>query len=111
MRLEHYPPEKLARELLDIFGRHLDLTKYRAFFFGSRVTGMGNDRSDIDVGIEGPASVPNGTLATIREEVDALRTLYTIEVVDFTTTSDAFRRVAKERIESLEEIATTGTPS
>ena len=111
MRLEHYPPAKLARELLDIMRRHLDLTKYRVFFFGSRVTGMGDDRSDVDVGIEGAAPVPSAALEAITEDVRALRTLYTIEVVDFATTSDAFRRVAKERVELIEEVAATGTQS
>jgi len=49
MRLEHYPIEKLKKEILEIIGKHLDLNKYKIFFFGSRVTGKGNDRSDIDI--------------------------------------------------------------
>ncbi|MEK7189472.1 MAG: nucleotidyltransferase domain-containing protein [Patescibacteria group bacterium] len=52
-RLEYYPVEKLKKELKDIAAKYLDLKKYHLFFFGSRVTGKGSERSDIDVGIEG----------------------------------------------------------
>ena len=102
MRLEYYPQEKLRREILTIVGKHLELKEYRVFFFGSRVTGRGNDRSDIDVGIEGPRSVPLGVLATIQEEVSDLPTLYKIDIVDFTRVSPDFRDVALEKIEYFE---------
>lgn len=101
MRLEHYPLEKLKKELLDIIGRHLDLSRYRVFFFGSRVTGKGTDRSDIDVGIEGPEPVPFGMLLAIREDVERIPTLYKIDVVDFRGASDDFRDVALQHTELI----------
>lgn len=101
MRLEHYPLEKLKQELLTILARHLDLSRYRVFFFGSRVTGKGTDRSDIDVGIEGPEPVPFSTLFGIRDEVERIPTLYTIDVVDFRGASDDFRDVALQHIELI----------
>lgn len=101
MRLEHYPLEKLKKELLDIIGRHLDLTLYRVFFFGSRVEGKGTDRSDIDVGIEGPEPVPFSMLFAIRDEVERIPTLYMIDVVDFRRASDDFREVALQHVEPI----------
>ena len=101
MRLEHYPLEKLKKEIFEIVGRHLDLATHRVFFFGSRVSGKGTDRSDIDVGIEGPEPVPRGTLFAIREDVEHISTLYKIDIVDFRGASEDFREVALQYIEPI----------
>ena len=101
MRLENYSPEKLAHEILNIAGQHLDLGKYEIFFFGSRVADTGSDRSDIDVGIRGPAPVLPTTLSVLREEIENLPLLYKIEIVDFAQVSDDFRDVALQHIEHL----------
>lgn len=101
MRLEYYPLEKLTRELLEIIGRHLDLSKYQIFFFGSRTTGKGNDRSDIDVGIEGPKMIPGNIIENIREDIENLPTMYTIQVVDFKSVSEDFYRIAKKKMEVI----------
>jgi predicted nucleotidyltransferase len=65
------------------------------FLFGSRATGTQHDRSDIDIGIEGPAPVPRRTLVAIEEELEDAPTLYTIEVVDFQRLPETFRRVVR----------------
>lgn len=93
MRLEHYPSEKLKKEILGIVEKHLDLQEYRVFFFGSRVTGKNTERSDIDVGIEGQHPVPGHILMDIQEEIMNLRILYKIEIVDFAAVSEKFRAV------------------
>ena len=101
MRLEFYSLEKLKREILEIVGEYLDLKVYRVFFFGSRVTGGGNERSDIDIGIEGPYSVPLKIMGQIEDEIENLPTLYKIEIVDFKQTSSDFYEVARQKIESV----------
>ena len=101
MKLKHYPVEKLKTEILAIMGRRLDLKKYRVFFFGSRVEKKSNDRSDIDVGIEGPEAVPPEAWQAIQEEIEKLPTLYKIEIVDFKNTAGIFREVALRHIELL----------
>ncbi len=103
MRLENYPIQKLKKELLEIIGKYLDLSKHRVFFFGSRVTGKGNERSDIDVGIEGPYRIPGAIMENIREDVDALPTMYTIQIVDFKFVSDEFYKTAKNNLEVIRE--------
>jgi predicted nucleotidyltransferase len=99
MRLEHYPLKKLKKEILGICGKYLDLKQYKVFFFGSRVSDAGDDRSDIDVGILGPE--PVFSITKIREEVENLPILYKIDVVDFKDTSEGFRKVALEDIELI----------
>lgn len=103
MRLECYDSEKLKTELKQIAGRHLDLSRYALFFFGSRVAGFGDDRSDVDVGIEGQDPIPLGALRTIKEDIELLPLLYKIDVVDMSQTSDSFREIAKQHIEYIHE--------
>jgi predicted nucleotidyltransferase len=78
--------------------RHVPDPAYKVFLFGSRAVGSAAERSDIDIGIEGPAPVPHSVLAAIRDELDEAPTLYTIDVVDFTRVPDEFREVAQQRI-------------
>jgi len=101
MRLEHYSVEKLKKEILQIVGKHLDLNQYRVFFFGSRVSGRADERSDIDVGIEGPRPVHSGAMLEIEEEVENLPTLYKIDVVDFHDVGEKFKQVTKQYREML----------
>lgn len=104
MRLEHYPLEKLKKELLTILARHLDLSRYRVFFFGSRVTGKGTDRSDIDVGIEGPEPISPVAWGEIIEEIEDIPTLYKIDMVDFAHVAKKFRGVAFQATEQINPI-------
>lgn len=101
MRLEHGSEEKLKKDVLRIIGKYLDLSNHKVFVFGSRVTGKGDDRSDIDIGIEGEKEVPLVTMGKIKDETDDLPTLYKIDVVDFYSLSDKFKEVAKEKIEII----------
>ena len=101
MRLEYYDQKKLKREILDLLGRHLDLSQYRIFFFGSRVSGGGDERSDIDVGIEGHGPVPRDIMLDIQEALENLSTLYKIELVDFCRAGERFEMVAKQHVESI----------
>lgn len=101
MRLEYYSSEKLKKEILGIISRHLDLKEYKVFFFGSRVTGKGSERSDIDLGIKGPQPVKASLLWAIEEEIESLPTLYKIEVIDFKGVSPKFAKVAEQNIELL----------
>lgn len=101
MRIEHYPVQKLKKEIADIIARYLDISKYKVFFFGSRVSGGGNQYSDIDIGIEGAREVPYEIMAKIKDDIDNLPILYKIEVIDFKKISSDFREVASSHLEYL----------
>jgi uncharacterized protein len=102
MKLEHYPQEKLKEEILEIVGKYLDLREYRVFFFGSRVSGQGDERSDVDVGIEGSVPVPKDAMRDIQEGIENLPTLYKIDIIDFCEVTEKFKKVAKQHIEILQ---------
>jgi predicted nucleotidyltransferase len=91
-------PTEAAKFAAAIVRGHLPNPAYRIFLFGSRATGRAHARSDIDIGIEGPAPVPRETLTAIDDELEEAPTLYTIEVVDFARVPESFRQVAKQRI-------------
>ena len=101
MKLEYYSSDKLKEEIRRIVSEYLDMKDYELFFFGSRVTGDSTERSDIDVGIEGPEPVSSAVMFKIQEEVDKIPTLYKIEVVDFKKVSEEFKKVSKAKTESL----------
>ena len=90
-------PAEIARFAACVVRRHLPDPAYRVFLFGSRAIGTAHERSDVDIGIEGPAPVPNSVLSAIEDELEDAPTLYTIEVIDFRRVSDNFRQVARER--------------
>lgn len=101
MRLEFYSKEKLRKEVLNIFSQQLDIVRYRIFFFGSRVVGGGNERSDIDIGVEGPEEIPLSVMSKIKEEAEKLPILYKIDIVDFKNVSNDFYKIAIRNIELL----------
>lgn len=101
MRLEHESVEKLKIEVLRIIKQYLNIDDYRVFFFGSRVAGVENELSDIDIGIEGRESIPSGVLSGIENELDNLPILYKIDIVDFKKVLPDFYKVAIQRIEPI----------
>lgn len=101
MRMQNYSEKQFKKELLKIISRHLDLAEYKVFVFGSRVNGQGDERSDIDIGIEGKTKIPLSTIARIREEVEGLPILYEVDVVDFQRVEPDFKKVAMTKIEKL----------
>ena len=91
-------PSEVTRFAAAVIRRHLPDASYRIFLFGSRAEGKAHERSDIDIGIEGPHPVPHPTLARIQEELEEAPTLYSIDVVDFSRVSEKFRHVAQRRL-------------
>lgn len=93
--------ESLPKDLARIASLYLGQGKYRLFFFGSRVNGTSNEQSDIDVGIDGDGVVPEESLIKIRDAVEALPTLFKIDIIDFTRTKPQFKEVALKHIEII----------
>ena len=101
MRLEFYSAEKFKGEAKNIVGKYLDFDQNKVFLFGSRVTGKGNERSDIDIGIEGVEEISRQIMAKIKEDFESLPILYKVDVVDFKKVSPDFYNLAKQDIEML----------
>jgi predicted nucleotidyltransferase len=87
----------VARQVAAIAARIIGDPAYRTVLFGSWASGKARERSDIDIGIQGPSSVDPAVMQRIREACDALPTLYTIELVDLARVPPEFRRTALSR--------------
>jgi predicted nucleotidyltransferase len=101
MKIEFYSEKKLKKEVSEIMGKYLDLKKFKIFFFGSRVSGKSNKRSDIDIGIKGHREVPFGVMSKIKEDIFNIPTLYHIDVVDFCSADKDFQKIAEKNIEII----------
>lgn len=101
MKLEHYPINKLKKEIKAIISKYLDINHYKIFFFGSRVNGKSNERSDIDIGIEGKNPVPIEILARIKSDLEDLPVLYKFDIVDLKSTTESFKKFALEKTEQI----------
>lgn len=102
MKLEHFPSQRLEKMVKKAVSKHLPLSDYHLFFFGSRVRGDSFPRSDIDLGIEGQKRIPAPIKIAIEEELENLPTLYKLELVDFKSVSPRFK---KEALKFTERIA------
>lgn len=91
-------PSEVAKFAAAVVRRHVPDEAYRVFLFGSRADGSAHERSDIDIGIEGPRPVPREALELIHEELEEAPTLYSVDVVDFRRVDEKFRRVARSRL-------------
>jgi predicted nucleotidyltransferase len=91
----------LARQVATIVRRVTGDPAYRVFLFGSWASREARERSDIDIGIEGPGPVDPEMMLEIRAASEALPTLYTVEVVDFAQVAPDFRKEAKSRVLEL----------
>jgi predicted nucleotidyltransferase len=76
---------RLAREILG--------PTTQVIWFGSWPRTRAHERSDIDIAIRCPPGVPRDLLRRVREAIDELPTLYSIDVVDL---HDASAALAEE---------------
>ncbi len=63
------------------------------FAFGSRVSGRAKRFSDLDLMINAPGALPWRTLSDLRESFEASDLPITVDVVDWHTCSEPFRRL------------------
>ncbi|MCX7002708.1 MAG: nucleotidyltransferase domain-containing protein [bacterium] len=74
-----------------IIRRHAGSVCGRVLLFGSRARGGAHAGSDIDLGIAGDAPLPQSIMARIRADIEELRTLHSVDVVDMQSVNAQFR--------------------
>ena len=94
---------ELKKEIIRAVGKNLDLPHYKLFYFGSRVNGGADIRSDIDVGIEAPEEIPLEIISGIKTDLDDLPILQKIDFVDFGRVSEEFKKVALQNTKLIYE--------
>ncbi|MEK7123641.1 MAG: nucleotidyltransferase domain-containing protein [Patescibacteria group bacterium] len=79
------------KEIIKIIRKYLS-DDYRIFLFGSWARGDASETSDIDIGILGKEKVVWSIMVKILEDVDNIPTLRKIDVIDFKTKDESFRK-------------------
>ncbi len=74
-----------------ILRRHLQDRECRVI--GSRVTGRAKPFSDLDLVIMGDVALPLRIRGELRDDLDESNLPFTVDLVEWATASDAFRRV------------------
>lgn len=92
--------EKYIPLIKEIVQKYLDPAKYHTFIFGSLADGTFRRSSDIDIGIEGPRLKPSVYFSLVQEFEDS-NIPYVIQLVDFNTVSEEFKKIAKKHIIEL----------
>lgn len=93
--------EKIERQIKNIIFRFLDRQKYQVFIFGSRATGKSRKFSDYDIGILGKKPVLSEDKILIEEALEESDIPYKVEIIDFSSVSDKFKKMALAKIKKL----------
>ncbi len=76
--------KEIANEAVQLIRTHLDHS-VKIYWFGSWPQGKARPGSDIDLAVSASSPIPLATMASLRDKLDNLPTLYQIDVVDLDT--------------------------
>jgi predicted nucleotidyltransferase len=82
--------QQLKEHVLTFLGKE----NVKIVFFGSRIRGDNIASSDIDIGIIPKGKFNRGGLTLLREYIDDSNIPYNVDIVDFSTTSEQFKKEA-----------------
>lgn len=88
--------EKILKEVIQ---RHVNLKETFVFLFGSRAQEANQPASDYDIGIYAEKKIPLKTLALIKEELENYPIPVDIDLIDFSSVTDDFKKVATRQIQ------------
>ena len=94
MQISHLKPlsvDEILAEVADIIARFLP--DARILLFGSRARGYAEQTSDFDIAIDAGSKLPLDVIARIKDEIEELRTLKSIDIVDLNRVNPAFKTI------------------
>ena len=80
--------------VLDVLALHLPDREVRVM--GSRLTGRAKPFSDLDLIVSGDEPLALGTLANLRDAFDDSDLPFVVDIIEWSTATEAFRRVMTE---------------
>jgi len=96
--------QAIKNEIKQVFQKiSSDLVGYKIVLFGSRAAGTAKMRSDFDVGVCGQRALSRRVFYKIQDLLDDIDTLYSIDWVDLSETTEKFRNEAMKATEVLYE--------
>lgn len=91
----------LKKEIKKIIIHHLAPQEPEIFIFGSQANRKQFKPADIDIGIKTKRAIHWKKFAKIKSELEEIQTLHPIDLVDFSTTDENFKKIALANIEKL----------
>lgn len=82
-----------------VIARHINFDEAFVFLFGSRASGHERRSSDYDIGIYTGNQVPLSTIAKIKGELEDHPIPVNVDIVDFSTASSEFKKLALKEIQ------------
>ncbi len=64
--------------------------------FGSRVSGIAKEFSDLDLAVMGDSAIPSAVLEDMKEAFSESSLPFKVDMVDWATTKDNFRRIIEK---------------
>jgi predicted nucleotidyltransferase len=92
------PPPAL-NAVLDMLARHVPDREIRVM--GSRVSGRAKPFSDLDLVVMGDEPLDLGTLGRLRDAFEESNLPFAVDIVEWASASDAFRRIIDEQAQAL----------
>jgi type I restriction enzyme S subunit len=96
------PPPAL-RVVLDMLARHVPDREIRVM--GSRVSGRAKPFSDLDLVVMGDEPLDLRVLGQLRDEFDESNLPFSVDIVEWASSSDAFRRIITGQAQPLRPAA------
>lgn len=86
--------DEVIKEVVRVIRRYLAEDSFKIFLFGSWAKASAQQTSDIDIGILGNEAVEETLMFRIKEEIKAIPTLRSVDIVDLTAADESFRKGA-----------------
>ena len=86
--------DEILTGVTDIIVRHLP--DARIFLFGSRAKGDARETSDFDIAIDAGLKIPLSVITRIKDEIDELRTLKSIDLIDLNRVNPEFKTIIRK---------------
>src|SRR5579863_9764385 len=86
--------EQIENIIRRAISKNVDLNETLVFLFGSRALGEGRLGSDFDVGLYKGERIPLRTIAKISAELDEFPIPMDVDIVDFFSVSEEFKKLA-----------------
>jgi type I restriction enzyme S subunit len=96
-------PAPALTTVLDVLARHVPDREIRVM--GSRVSGPAKPFSDLDIVVMGDKPLDLGTLGQLRDAFDESDLPFVVDIVEWSSASDAFRRIIDEQAQPLRPAA------
>ena len=82
--------QQIISEVVGIIRKYLP-SEYRVILFGSWAKGDASETSDVDIGVLGPNRVEWSIMSKITDDIEDIRTLRSIDIVDLRVKGERFR--------------------